>query len=440
MKIMADNREKMLRLRERIETREARVGIVGLGYTGLPLAIEFATAGFDTVGLDVDGARVAAVNAGDSAVPSVPSEALRAAIDSRWLRAETDPEVIGSLDCVIVSVPTPLSPNRAPDTRFVEDAMRSIAGRLRRGALVVLQSTTYPGCTRGLVRPVLELGGLEAGEDFHLAYAPERIDPGNSRHHLNNTPRLVGGLTPACAEVARALYQQVIESVMVVESLEVAEMAKLVENSFRFINISFVNELAVLCDRLGINVWQVIDAAATKPFAFMPHYPGPGIGGDCIPTVPFFLEWRANQEGMAAEMILVANRINDEMPPFVVEKLERLLAQRGRAMEGARVLVAGVSYKPNLAEMRGAPSVRILQELLSKGANVRYHDPLIPALRVGETELRSSDLADPEEYDAVLLVTPHRAIDYTALVSRSALILDTQNALGKMGAPNVVSL
>ncbi|HEX5415474.1 MAG TPA: nucleotide sugar dehydrogenase, partial [Chloroflexota bacterium] len=289
--------------------------------------------------------------------------------------------------------------------------------------------------------PLLEAGGFQAGRDFYLAYAPERVDPGNRRYGVKNTAKLVGGVTPTCTDVASTFFRQIVETVVPVQSPEVAELAKLVENTFRFINISFVNEIAILCDRLGLNPWEVIQAASTKPFAFLPHYPGPGVGGDCIPVMPRYLEWCANRADLPIETIAAANHVNRRMPEFVVEKLARLLRERqDRSLPGSRVLVVGVSYKPNLADLRHAPSLRIIAQLRALGVQASYHDPLISRIDVAGAEMISTDLDQAGSFDAVLLVTPHQGIDYEALISRSALILDTQHALRDWSAPNVVHL
>ncbi len=428
-------------LQRRIRSRQARIGIVGLGYAGLPLALECAKAGYSTLGLDVDEAKVSQINAGTSPVSSIEQSAIRAAVAAGLLQATADFRPIDSLDCIVVCVPTPLTTQNLPDTRYVEAAMRAIADNLAPQSLVVLQSSSYPGSTRELALPALESRGWRVGCDFYLAYAPERVDPGNRRYGVRNTPKLVGGITPTCAKVACSLFEQLVETVVPVRSPEVAELAKLVENTFRFINISFVNEVALLCDRLGLNVWEVIGAASTKPFAFLPHYPGPGVGGDCIPVMPLYLEWCAAREELPLKMVAAARAVNQRMPEFVVEKLARLLrARQARSLEGARVLIVGVSYKPDLADLRNAPSLQILSLLQEHGANPSYHDPLVPTLLVGDAALTSTGLDTVADYDAVVLVTPHRSIDYDRLIARSRLILDTQNALANRGASNVVHL
>lgn len=436
----ARNRDAAM-LYRRIETREAKVGILGLGYAGLPLAVAFAEAGFATIGVDVDIHKVREIKAGRSPVSSVPSSRIDALARAENFEATINPEQIRTLDCIVVCVPTPLTTLGEPDTQFIESAMHTIAEHLPRKSLVVLQSSSYPGSTRALARPILEEGGWQVGEDFYLAYAPERIDPGNPRFGVKNTPKLVGGITPECRRIACSLFQQIVETVVPVDSPEVAETAKLVENTFRFINISFVNELAILCDRLGLDVWQVIRAASTKPFAFLAHHPGPGVGGDCIPVMPLYLEWAACQADLQLETVAAARRVNDQMPRFVVEKLARLLRERaGKSIRDARVLVVGVTYKPNVADLRNAPSLSILSQLIEIGVDVSYHDSLIPEIRINGVDLSSIELDHLSEFDAFVLVTPHQNIDYESLVTSGALVLDTQNALVNRAASNVVHL
>jgi UDP-N-acetyl-D-glucosamine dehydrogenase len=428
-------------LQRRIRSRQARVGIVGIGYAGLPLALACVKAGYQTLGLDVDEARVRQINGGTSPVSSIENSEVHPAVSAGLLRATADFRSIETLDCLVVCVPTPLTAGNLPDTRYVEAAMRAIADHLAPQSLVVLQSSSYPGSTRELALPALEARGWRVGCDVYLAYAPERIDPGNRRFGVRNTPKLVGGITSTCTKVACSLFEQFVETVVPVRSPEVAEMAKLVENTFRFINISFVNEVAILCDRLGLSAWEVIGAASTKPFAFLPHYPGPGVGGDCIPVMPLYLEWCANREDLSLKTVAAARAVNRRMPEFVVEKLARLLRDRKTtSLDGARVLVAGVSYKPDLADLRNAPSLQILSLLNDHGVNTSYHDPLVPTLLVGDAELTSTGLETVADYDAVVLVTPHRSIDYDRLIAGSRLILDTQNALASRKAPNVVHL
>jgi UDP-N-acetyl-D-glucosamine dehydrogenase len=418
-------------LERKLAQRTARVGILGLGYAGLPMAVEIARAGFPVTGLDVNPARVEAVNAGESPVSDVESAAVGDLVKRRMLSATTEFDILADLDAVIICVPTPLDAGKRPDLRYVEAATREIAVRLHPGMLVALQSTCSPGTTREVLLPKLAAGGLSVGEEYFLVFAPERIDPGNTRYTVSNTPKLLGGVTPRCTAVAGELYKWFVDELVPVSSPEVAEMSKLVENTFRFINISFMNEMAQLCDRMGISVWEVVDAAATKPFAFMPHYPGAGVGGHCIPVVPFYLEAVAQRHGMVAALIEVAGQINDQMPTFVIEKMDRLLAERGADPAGARVLLLGVTYKRDVADLRESSAFEVLRRLRAAGRDVAFHDPLIDRLDVDGVVIRSTPLSTAEvrAADCVVVLAAHSTIDYELVLEHAALVLDTSNAL-----------
>ncbi|MBA2447204.1 MAG: nucleotide sugar dehydrogenase [Chloroflexi bacterium] len=429
-------------LERKLSERTATVGVLGLGYAGLPMAVEIARAGFAVTGLDVNRDRVAAIKAGHSPVSDVASEAVRTLTRQGLLRATDDFDALAELDAAIICVPTPLDESRRPDLRYVEAATQSIAERLHPGMLVALQSTCAPGTTRECLLPILSESGLTVGDDYFLVFAPERIDPGNTRYTVRNTPKLIGGITPRCTALAQALYRAFVEELAPVSSPEVAEMSKLVENTFRFINISFANELARVCDRMGISAWEVIDAAATKPFAFLPHYPGAGVGGHCIPIVPFYLQAVAERYGLAAELIEASGRINDGMPRFVVEKMDRLLAERGLDPAEARVLLLGVTYKGDVADLRESPALQVLERLLVENRRVTYHDPLIEEVEVGARVVRSTplDAQGLGAVDCVVLLAPHRSVDYDLLVEQAPLILDTCNWLKRPDAENVVPL
>jgi UDP-N-acetyl-D-glucosamine dehydrogenase len=432
-------------LERKLRERTARVGVLGLGYAGLPMAVEIAQAGFSVTGLDINRARVDAVNAGSSPVSDVEDATIRALLDDDRLRASTDFELLAELDAVLIAVPTPLKDDRQPDLRYVEAATRDIAARLHPGMLVILQSTCSPGTTRDVILPRLAATGLEVGADYFLVFAPERIDPGNARWNVRNTPKLIGGVTPRCTELAQRLYRYFVDELVPVSSPEVAETSKLVENTFRFINISFVNEIALLCDRLGISVWDVIDAATSKPFAFMPHYPGAGVGGHCIPIVPFYLEAVAQKHGVMAAMIEAAGRINDHMPTFVIQKMARLLRERGRDLtpgRPARVLVLGVTYKRDVADLRESSALEVLRRLAADGYQASYHDPLIPRLEQDGRTLESVPLSAEllAGVDCVVLCAPHSAVDYDLVVAEAPLVLDTCNALKRYQRSNVVPL
>jgi UDP-N-acetyl-D-glucosamine dehydrogenase len=429
-------------LERKLLERSARVGVLGLGYAGLPMAVEIAQAGFAVTGLDINPARVNAVNDGASPVSDVDDATIADLLDRKLLRASTSLHLLAEMDVVLIAVPTPLKDDRQPDLRYVEAATRDIAARLHPGMLVVLQSTCSPGTTREVMLPVLEQTGLKVGKDYFLVFAPERIDPGNARWNVSNTPKLIGGITPQCTELAQGLYRYFVEQLVPVSSPEVAETSKLVENTFRFINISFVNEIAQLCDRIGISVWEVIDAANSKPFAFMPHYPGAGVGGHCIPIVPFYLEAIAQRHGVMAAMIEAAGRINDHMPTFVIEKMARLLSERGKNGATGRVLVLGVTYKKDVADLRESSALEVVRRLAADGYEVSYHDPLIPRLEHAGLTLESTPLTAETVggVDCVIVCAAHTDVDYDLVTNRAALVLDTGNALKRYQRENVVPL
>jgi UDP-N-acetyl-D-glucosamine dehydrogenase len=408
------------------------------------MAVEFARAGFPTVGLDIDVSKVEQIGLGRSPVSNVDDSEIASLRSIERLSASTDPRVLDSVDVAVICVPTPLTPSGGPDMRFVEIAGTTIGQHLHAGMLVVLQSTCGPGTTAQTLQPLLEqASGLRASEDFYLVFAPERIDPGNTRFTVKNTPKIVGGVTPESTRLGCVLYEACIDEVVPVSSPEIAELAKLVENTFRFINISFINEMALLCDRLGVNVWEVIEAAKTKPFAFMPHYPSPGVGGHCIPVVPQYLQAAAREHGLLSELIPAANRINETMPRLVVDKLERALEDyRGKRLVGARVLLVGVTYKPDIADVRESAALRVFEEALSRGAVASYHDPLMPVVTVAGSTVDSIDLEaiDLGSLDAVVLLTPHTTIDYDGIIRAAPLVIDTHSGLQPREAPNVVNI
>jgi len=419
------------RLTSRIARRRARIGIIGLGYVGLPLATEFARVGFRVTGFEIDAKRVAALNAGRSYIQDVPSREVREFVADGRLRATLDFDGLRSMDAIDICVPTPLRKTRDPDVSYIISAVQEITRRLGRGKLVVLESTTYPGTTDELVRPMLEERGMRVGKDFFLAFSPERIDPGNPQFHTRNIPKVVGGVTPRCTRAASALYGSVMERVVPVTSTQVAETVKLLENTFRSVNIGMVNEIALMCDKLHIDVWEVIDAAATKPFGFMPFYPGPGLGGHCIPVDPFYLSWKARQSGFEARFIELAGQVNGSMPYHVARRVAEALNSRRRSVRGARVLLLGVAYKANIDDVRESPSLDIIEILEKEGARVSYCDPHVPTLRHGGKSVRSSPFraAVLRAADCVVIATAHKAFDYR-LVSRYArTIVDCRNAL-----------
>lgn len=421
--------------RRRIETREARLGIVGLGYAGLPLALAFAEAGFPVTGIELNRERVDAVNAGRSYLVDVPEE--RYADARGRLSATSDYAVVGELDALTICVPTPLSKTRSPDLTYVISAAESVSEHLTDGQLVMLQSTTYPGTTQELVLPILERDGRKVGRDFFLGYAPERVDPGNAHFDVHNTPKLVAGITDECRSRVEAVYATIVDSVVPLSRPIVAELAKLHENTFRAVNIALANELALMCDRLGVSAWEVIDAAATKPFAFLPHYPGPGLGGDCIPIVPHFLSWRLREYGYSARMIDTAHEINANMPTHVIHKIADALNAQGRAINGARILVLGAAYKADVHDTRESPSLVIMQDLLARGADLRYCDPWVPTVPLGESVHESVEWSadEVETADCVVMLTPHKHFLDERHWEQAKLVVDTRNVIP--AAPHV---
>jgi UDP-N-acetyl-D-glucosamine dehydrogenase len=413
------------------------VGVIGLGYVGLPLAVAFAQEGCDVIAVDVDARKVEAIGAGDSYIEDVSSEALKEVRER--LHATTRYSRLAEADAVLVCVPTPLTRNREPDLGPLIDATRSLAEVLRADQLVVLESTTYPGTTRERMAPLLEESGLAAGRDFYLAFSPERVDPGRTDFTLRNTPKVLGGLTDACADRAEALYGLVCDRIVRVSSPEAAELTKLLENIFRSVNIALVNELAMLTDRMGIDVWEVVEAASTKPYGFMRFEPGPGMGGHCLPVDPFYLSWRAREFDMATEFIELAGKVNQQMPYHCVAKAQRALNDTGRSVKGARIAVLGVSYKPGMGDVRESPALKIISLLLELGAEVLYHDPHVPVL--AEFSLTGVPLEEAlADADLALIVTAHPGVDYELIARRARLVVDLRGVTSAKGSANVVRL
>jgi UDP-N-acetyl-D-glucosamine dehydrogenase len=406
------------------------VGVMGLGYVGLTEAVEFARAGFTVTGFDVDAERVGHVQAARSYLVDVTDEQLATVVHDGHLRATGDFSELSHMDAILICVPTPLGKTKAPDLSYIVSAVDAIQPHLRRGHLVVLESTTYPGTTSEIVRSALESSGLSAGRDFSLAFSPERINPGDRRHPPTAIPRIVGGVTASCAEHAAALYRAICPEVVAVSSTEAAEMVKLLENTFRAVNIGLANELALLCRALGLDVWEIIAAAATKPFGFMPFYPGPGLGGHCIPVDPLYLSWKARVNGFEPRFIDLAHQVNSAMPRVVVAMVADALNERGRSPKGSTVLVLGVSYKPEVNDTRESPALDVIAELSRRGAVVLYHDPYVPRVVVGQRTLTSVPLSDAtvRTADCVLILTDHAAVDYKAIVEVASLVVDTRNA------------
>jgi UDP-N-acetyl-D-glucosamine dehydrogenase len=429
-------------LATRIERRTARLGVIGLGYVGLPLAVEFGKAGFEVAAIDIDKSRVARLRRGSSYVQDVPDADVRQLVRSGRLRPTTDFSVLRRVDTVNICVPTPLSKQRDPDVSYIVAAAKEVARHVHKGMLVVLESTTYPGTTEELILPLLQESGMKVGRDFFLAFSPERVDPGNPKFTTRNIPKVVGGMTPACTDLACRLYAQRLDRVVPVSSTQVAEMVKLLENTFRSVNIALVNELALMCARLKIDVWEVIEAAGTKPFGFMPFYPGPGLGGHCIPIDPFYLSWKARSAGFEARFIELAGHVNGHMPEHAVDLAAESLNRRGLAVKGARVLVLGVAYKGGIDDTRESPSLDIMTTLEQRGARVEYSDPHVPTLRFGGRLLKSVAMtpARLRRFDCVVIATAHREFRYGDVVRYAKGIVDTRNALKGRRSPKIVRL
>ena len=427
-------------LAEKIRTKRAHVGVVGLGYVGLPLAVEYAEAGFRVTGIDLSETKTARVNAGESYIGDIPSSTLGPLVKRGLLRATTDFSEIAGMDTVNICVPTPLRKTKDPDMSYIVAACGEIAKFFHAGMLVILESTTYPGTTDELVLPMLEKSGLTVGNDFFLCFSPERVDPGNAKFQTKNIPKVVGGTTPACTDLGRLFYEQALETVVPVSSTQVAEMVKLLENTFRMINIGLVNEIAIMCDSMGINVWEVIEAAATKPFGFMPFYPGPGLGGHCIPIDPFYLSWKTKQAGIEARFIELAGHINGQMPRFVVEKVQNALNEFCKPVKGSKILIYGMAYKRDIDDVRESPALDIMHLLRKRGAEVAYVDPFVPELTFDGAILRASGPEAVSGADCVVIVTDHSSFDYNALLKDAHLIVDTRNALKGVKSEKVFRL
>ena len=417
------------RFEDRVAAGQLRVGVIGLGYAGLPLAMAFAEAGFDVSGIDLDAERVRAIGERRSYLVDVPAERYDGLAGT--LAASADYEGVGDLDAMTICVPTPLSKTRTPDLTYIVSAAQSVAAELRPGQLVVLQSTTHPGTTEEIVLPILEEQGGKVGQDFFLGYAPERVDPGNHRFTLRSTPRVVAGVTPECRRRVELLYRQIVDTVIPVSSTMVAETAKLHENTFRAVNIALANELALMCDRLGISSWEVIDAAATKPFAFLPHYPGPGLGGDCIPVVPHFLAWRLREYGYTSVLIDAAHEINAQMPMYVTQKVADALNDAGLPVKGSRLLLLGLAYKADVHDTRESPILEILRQLRARGADIRYCDPWVPEMDFDGGRYTSVDFTseEVEAADCVVVLTAHEAFLERPLWHVAKQVVDTRNVV-----------
>ncbi len=430
-----------MKLVEKIRQRKIRSAVIGLGYVGLPLAVELAEAGVEVVGIDLDKSKVDAINSKKSYIQDVPTSKVKELVEKGLLTATNVYSALMNVDTINICVPTPLRKTKEPDISYIVKSAEQIARYLKKGQLIILESTTYPGTTDEVLLPMFEAKGLKVGKDFFLAFSPERVDPANPQFNTRNIPKVVGGVTPACTEAAKALYELAIDTVFPVSSTRVAETVKLLENTFRSVNIGLVNELALMCDKMKINVWEVIDAAKTKPFGYMAFYPGPGIGGHCIPLDPYYLSWKARLFGFEARMIELAGQINGAMPEHVVTKVGDALNERGKSIKGARVLVLGVAYKKNVSDFRESPALEVIHFLNQKGATVSYNDPHVPGIKEGDVSMKSVKLT-PEllkKSDCVVVITDHAKYDYPWIVQHANLVLDTRNAI-KAKSAKVVKL
>ena len=419
---------------DRIKDRSARIGIIGLGYVGLPLAVAYAEKGFPVCGFDISAAKVKLINSGGSDIDDIPASRVAPLVASGRLKATGDDAVLADVDCVFICVPTPLSKTKDPDISYILSACDALRRHLHREMLVVLESTTYPGTTDEAIKPRLEESGLKTGQDFYLAFSPERVDPGNAHYTTQNTPRVVGGITDECARIARICYEQVIPNIYPVSSTRAAEMVKLLENTFRSVNIGLVNEVALMCHRLNLDVWEIIAAAATKPFGFMPFYPGPGLGGHCIPIDPHYLSWKLKALNYYARFIELAGDVNSHMPEWVVDRITALLNTHTLSVKGTKILILGVAYKKNIQDIRESPALDVMELLESRGADLSYVDPYVPVIKLHGRTMKSARLTKTalEEADLIVILTDHSQFDYGFVVKNSRLVFDTRNATAQV--------
>ena len=420
-----------MNLEEKIRSKDVSIGVIGLGYVGLPLAVEFTNKGFSVIGIDISVDKVEKINRGENYIKDVKDHELKSAVDKGLLRATTNFSVVEKIDAISICVPTPLIKTKDPDISFIKDALEKISQYMHSDCLVVLESTTYPGTTRELMLPDLEKSGLTVGEDFFLAFSPERVDPGNPVFQTKNTPKVIGGITPQCTSIAKILYEQIIDTVVPVSSAEAAEMVKLLENTFRSINIGLVNEMAIMCDKLGVNVWDVIEAAATKPFGYMKFLPGPGLGGHCIPIDPYYLSWKMKALNYNARFIELAGEINSSMPEYVIDLVAEGLNRQKKSINGSKILILGIAYKRDIDDVRESPALDVLRLLENKGADVEYHDPFVPRISWNGEAIGSVSLSKDIilSADVVIIVTDHKDFDYNMIRKNAKIVIDTRNAI-----------
>ncbi|HUT85946.1 MAG TPA: nucleotide sugar dehydrogenase [Elusimicrobiales bacterium] len=432
----------MEKLKDLISSKKAKVGIIGMGYVGLPLAVEFAKNGMQCMGFEIDKVRVKKLNKGISYIDDISSKEIKPLVKSKKLKASSEFGGLKLCDVLIICVPTPLRKTKDPDVTYIIDAARKISQNLRKNQLIVLESTTYPGTTKELIQPIFESGRLKCGRDFCLAFSPERVDPGNQKYNISNTPKVVGGITKTCTALAKLLYGNIVDEVIAVSSTQAAELVKLVENTFRAVNIALVNEMALMCDKLKINVWEVLSAAKSKPFGYMPFYPGPGIGGHCIPLDPHYLGWKMRSLDFDPRFIELADEINSYMPQYVVYKLAEILNRHKKALSETKLLVLGVAYKPDISDERESPAVDVITLLQNTGAKVDYFDPHVKKLELEDRFLTSKKLTARrlKKYDCVVIITAHSSVDYKWLVENSKLVFDTRNATRKIKSKKIYKL
>jgi len=422
-------------LLKKVNKRQVSIGIIGLGYVGLPLAVCFAKKGFSVTGIDIDEDRITKIHKGICYILDVPLQDIQDVLRNKRFRATTNFAAIKKLDVVIICVPTPLGKNREPDISYIREAVTKIKDNTRKGQIIVLESTTYPGTTREILLPILESTGLKEGKDFYLAFSPERIDPGNEIYKTENTPKVIGGISAGSTDIASALYRQVINEVVPVSNASAAEMVKLLENTFRIVNIALVNELMILCEKFGLDIWEIIDAAKTKPYGYMRFYPGPGVGGHCIPIDPLYLSWKAKEHGFETKFINLASSVNEKMPQYVVDRIEKLLLKKGVELEGAKILTVGIAYKRDVKDLRESPAVEIIHILQKRKAQVSYYDPYFPFLKINGIDLKCQklDAKTIAKYDCVVITADHKDVDYAFIVEKSRAVLDTRNVIAKLG-------
>jgi len=422
-------------LKQKIAGKKALIGIIGLGYVGLPLAVNFAKKGFNVIGIDIDEDRIKNIKNGICYILDVPTKDIKAVVKNGKFTATTDVRCIKKLDAVIICVPTPLGKNKEPDVSYIREAVTAIKNNVKKGQIVVLESTTYPGTTREILLPMLEEAGLTEGKDLFLAFSPERVDPGNKLYKTENTPKIIGGLSPVSTELSKMLYEQAIERVIPVSSADAAEMVKLLENTFRIVNIALVNEIATLAEKFKLNIWEIIDAAKTKPYGFMPFYPGPGVGGHCIPVDPLYLSWKAKEHGFETKFIDLASHINEEMPVYLVDRVEKTLKEQGKPLDRCRILIIGVAYKKDVKDLRESPATLVIDLLKKRAKSVDYYDPLFPYLKINGIDLKCirPDKKKLSEYDCAILVTDHTSLDYVFLAKSLKYIFDTRNIFTNLG-------